>query len=96
MTKRLQVLFEDDELRELQHLARRHRMTTAEWVRRSLRAARDAEGGADVGEKLAAIRTAAGYAFPTSDIQTMLGEIERGYGAAPGPDAPDSADSTGR
>ena len=81
MTKRLQVLFEDDELRELQRLARRHRMTTAEWVRRSLRAARDAEGGADVGQKLATIRTAATHAFPTADIETMLDEIERGYGA---------------
>jgi hypothetical protein len=79
MTKRLQVLFEDDELRELQRLARQHRMTTAEWVRRSLRAARDAESGADVGQKLAAVRTAAAHAFPTADIETMLDEIERGY-----------------
>jgi hypothetical protein len=79
MTKRLQVLFEDDELRELQRLARQHRMTTAEWVRRSLRAARDAESGADVGQKLAAVRTAVGHAFPTADIETMLDEIERGY-----------------
>ena len=79
MTKRLQVLFEDDELRELQRLARQHRMTTAEWVRRSLRAARDAEAGADVGQKLAAVRTAAAHAFPTADIEGMLDEIERGY-----------------
>ncbi len=81
MTKRLQVLFEDDELLELQRLARRHRMTTAEWVRRSLRAARDAELGADVGQKLSAVRTAAAFSFPTGDIETMLDEIERGYGA---------------
>ena len=80
MTKRLQVLFEDDELRELQRLARQHRMTTAEWVRRSLRAARDAESGADVGQKLSAVRTASGFSFPTGDIATMLEEIERGYG----------------
>ena len=79
MTKRLQVLFEDDELRELQRLARAHRMTTAEWVRRSLRAARDAESGADVGQKLAAIRTASTFAFPTGEIETILDEIEHGY-----------------
>ncbi|HET9344185.1 MAG TPA: hypothetical protein VFO05_00680 [Candidatus Limnocylindrales bacterium] len=90
MTKRLQVLFEDDELREIQRLARRHRMTTAEWVRRSLRAAREAEGGADVGQKLAAVRAAAGHSFPTADIDTMLGEIERGYlSDAPVSGAPD-------
>jgi hypothetical protein len=81
MTKRLQVLFEDDELREIRRIARGHRMTTAEWVRRSLRAARDAEAGADVGQKLAAIQAAAGHAFPTADIDTMLSEIERGYRA---------------
>jgi hypothetical protein len=81
MTKRLQVLFEDDELRELQRLARQHRMTTAEWVRRSLRAARDAESGADVGQKLAAVRTAAAFSFPTADIDTLLAEIEGGYQA---------------
>jgi hypothetical protein len=84
MTKRLQVLFEDDELRDLQRLAREHRMTTAEWVRRSLRAARDAESGADVGQKLAAIRTAAAFSFPTADIDAMLDEIERGYSAEGG------------
>ena len=79
MSKRLQVLFEDDELREIQRLARRQRMTTAEWVRRSLRNARDAEGGAGIAEKLAAVRTAAAHTFPTADIETMLTEIERGY-----------------
>jgi hypothetical protein len=84
MTKRLQVLFEDDELRDLQRLARQHRMTTAEWVRRSLRAARDAESGADVGQKLAAVRQAASHSFPTADIETMLDEIERGYALSPG------------
>lgn len=82
MTKRLQVLFEDDELREIQRLARRNRMTTAEWVRRSLRSAREAEGGADVGQKLAAVRSATAHAFPTADIDVMLAEIERGYAPA--------------
>jgi hypothetical protein len=79
MTKRLQVLFDDDELRDLQRIARRHRMTTAEWVRRSLRAAREAESGLDVGQKLAAVRSAAAHAFPTAEIEAMLEETERGY-----------------
>jgi len=84
MTKRLQVLFEDDELVELQRIARRRRMTTAEWVRRSLREARDADAGANTSQKLATIRNAAGYGFPTGDIDTILSEIERGYlGADP-------------
>jgi hypothetical protein len=79
MTKRLQVLFDDDELREIQRLARQNRVTTAEWVRRSLRAAREAESASDVGQKLAAVRTAVAHRFPTADIEAMLGEIERGY-----------------
>ena len=79
MTKRLQVLLEDDELRAIQRLARRNRMTTAEWVRRSLRAAREAESGAGVGQKLAAIRAAAAHSFPSGEIDSMLEEIERGY-----------------
>jgi len=79
MTKRLQVLFEDDELADLQRIARRNRMTTAEWVRRSLRQARDADGGSDTSQKLAAIRTAAGFSFPAGDIGDVLDEIERGY-----------------
>ena len=78
MTKRLQVLFEDDELRELQRLARQHRMTTAEWVRRSLRAARDAESGADVSQKLSAVRAAAGHAFPTGDMVEVFLNVAPG------------------
>ena len=82
MTKRLQVLFEDDELRELQRVARQRRMTTAEWVRRSLRAARDADAGADTTQKLGAVRRAAAFSFPTGDMETLLAEIEQGYLAA--------------
>jgi hypothetical protein len=41
-----------------------------------------------VAEKLEAIRFAARYAFPTAGIDSMLGEIEAGYGTAePGPEA---------
>ena len=79
MTKRLQVLLDDEELAEFQRLARRRRMTMAEWVRASLRSAREAEGGADVGQKLASIHRAATHQFPTADIDAMLEETERGY-----------------
>jgi hypothetical protein len=79
MSKRLQVLFDDEELRDIQRLARRRRLTTAQWVRQSLRAAREAESASGVGQKLAAIRTAAAHSFPTADIDAMLAQIERGY-----------------
>ena len=77
--KRLQVLFDEEELHEIQRLARRRHMTTAEWVRASLRAARDAESGSDVGEKLAAVRRAAEHGFAVGEIDQILEEIERGY-----------------
>ncbi|HYO42506.1 MAG TPA: hypothetical protein VES19_04840 [Candidatus Limnocylindrales bacterium] len=79
MTKRLQVLLPDTELRDIQRLARSRRMTTAEWVRQALRAERDREAGKGATEKLAAVRRASTHAFPTADIEAMLGEIERGY-----------------
>jgi hypothetical protein len=79
MSKRLQVLLDDAELRDIQRLARSQRMTVAEWVRGALRAARRREPLGDVGKKLEVVRAAARHAFPTGDIDAMLGEIERGY-----------------
>lgn len=40
MSKRLQVLLDPDEWEELREIARRHRTTVSEWVRRTLREAR--------------------------------------------------------
>lgn len=79
MSKRLQVIFEDPEYREIQRIARAHRMTVAEWVRQALRAARRREPVTDTGRKLATIRNAARHSFPTADVDQMLAEIERGY-----------------
>jgi hypothetical protein len=79
MTKRLQVLLEDGELREIQRLARAQRLTVAEWVRQALRAARRRQPTGDVHKKLAAIRAAARHDFPTADIEQMLAQIARGY-----------------
>jgi hypothetical protein len=79
MTKRLQVLMDDDELKAIQKLARKERVTTAEWVRRRLRAAREEQARPDIATKLAAIRTASAYRFPVPDIEQMLEEIEQGY-----------------
>ncbi len=79
MSKRLQVLLEEPELREIQKAARRNRMTVAEWVRQALRAARRRQPERDRARKLAAIREAARYRFPAPPIEQMLEEIERGY-----------------
>jgi hypothetical protein len=70
---------DDEELAEIQRVAEKNRMTTAEWVRQALRKARRAEPAGDARKKLAVVRAASAHDFPTSDIDQMLGEIERGY-----------------
>ena len=84
MSKRLQVLLDDEELAEIQELARRRHQTTAAWVRDALRVARDTTTYPETGRKLRAVREAAGHAYPAGDVADMLHEIERGYGEGRG------------
>lgn len=79
MAKRLQVILQDPEYREIQRAARSRQMSIAEWVRQALAHARRREPLGDVEKKLAAIRAAVKHEFPTGDIETMLAEIEQGY-----------------
>ena len=78
MSKRLHVLFDDEEYLEIQAAARRSRMTVAEWVRQVLRRARH-DHPATVEAKLAAVAEAARHEFPTADIDLMLREVEAGH-----------------
>ena len=78
MSKRLHVLFDDEEYLELQAAARRSRMTVAEWVRQALRRTRH-DHPATVEAKLAAVAEAARHEFPTADIDLMLREVEAGH-----------------
>jgi hypothetical protein len=79
MSKRLQVLFDEAELREIQQIAKAQRMTVAEWVRQVVRAATRHQPIEDTGTKLATIRAAARHTFPTADVEHMLAEVEAGY-----------------
>ncbi len=79
MSKRLQVLLDEPEWRDVQRAARADRTTVAEWVRKALRAARRSASSGNVDAKLAAIRTAALHRFPAGDIEQMNAEIARGY-----------------
>jgi methylmalonyl-CoA mutase N-terminal domain/subunit len=83
MTKRLQVLLDDEDLAEIQELARRRHQTTAAWVRDALRAARDTAAHPETGRKLRAVREAATHDYPIAEIEDVLAEIERGYGGEP-------------
>ncbi len=80
MTRRLQVLLEDEELTEIRELARRRHQTTAAWVREALRRARDTSTWPETGRKLQVVREAATHAHPAGGIDEMLEQIERGYG----------------
>lgn len=79
MSKRLQVVLDDEELEEIRTAAERRDMTMSEWVRQVLRDARRSDAGGNVERKLAAVRAAAQHSFPTGDVDQMLDEIERGY-----------------
>lgn len=79
MSKRLQVILDDKEHREIQRIAQAKQMTVAEWVRQTLRAARRGEATGDTARKLEAIQAAARHSVPTANIDQMLKEIEAGY-----------------
>ncbi len=73
----------EDELDGIREAARRHGMTVSEWARTALREARRTETSGDADRKLAAIRAADRYAYPTADIDQMLAEVERGCSEDP-------------
>jgi len=74
MSKRLQILLDDEEYRAIQGAARRQGVTVAEWVRQALRQAQCTHRRT-VDAKLRAIAEASRHQFPTADIEDMLREI---------------------
>jgi hypothetical protein len=79
MSKRLQVILQDSEMREIRRAARLQSMTVAEWVRQSLREARSRQPIEETEKKMQKIRSAVQHSFPTADLDRMLQEIESGY-----------------
>jgi hypothetical protein len=80
VAKRLQVILQDSDYREIQKTARSRHMSLAEWVRQALEAARRQEPMGSESKKLDAIRIAVQYEFPSGEMEDMLREIESGYG----------------
>lgn len=83
MAKRLQVILQDPEYRDIQRAARSRHMSIAEWVRQALAMARRQEPLGSIGKKLQSVHAAAQHAFPAGDIDSMLAEIETGYTNGP-------------
>lgn len=80
MSKRLQVLVDEDEYRAIAEAARAEKRSVSEWVRDALRDARQRRpAGAAAADKLRVVRAAARHGFPTGDVDQLLDEIERGY-----------------
>lgn len=79
MSKRLQVIVDDSEYRDLQRVARRHKLTVSEWVRRAIRELALREPVQSPDRKLGMVREAARGSYPTADIEDILKDIERGY-----------------
>ena len=75
------MILQDPDYREIQKMARSRHMSIAEWVRQALDLARRREPSSDIAKKLAVIRAAVRCNFPTGDIESMLAEIESGYGS---------------
>lgn len=78
MSKRLQVVLEDEEYEEIQRVAGRHGIRVSAWVCDTLRHAMYSEQTVETGRKLEIIRAAARHEFPTADIEQMLAQIDRG------------------
>lgn len=78
MSKRLQVLLPEEQYEELRRLASVDGVTVAEWVRRVLAEACRERPYETVEKKLAVVREAAEYDFPTADPNDMLEQIAAG------------------
>ena len=76
MAKRLQVILQDPDYREIQRLAKSRRLSISEWVRQALTSARHRQSLGHAGKKLDIVRAAARQTYPTADIDRMLREIE--------------------
>ena len=72
------VLLPDQEMSDIQRLAKHEKLTVGEWVRRALREAGADRPAIEPETKLKAVRRAAKYSFPSADIERMLSEIDRG------------------
>ena len=85
MSKRLQVLLDERELRDIRLAATRAGQTVSEWARQAMRAhSRAGRSDVDPARKLAVIQSAATHSYPTAEIDEMLAQVEAGY-AEPDP-----------
>lgn len=80
MSKRLQIVLDEQELSLFRRRARKQGLSLSEWARAALRRAAATDRGASPEHRLRAIERALQCNHPTANIDDMLAEIERGRG----------------
>jgi hypothetical protein len=85
MSKRLQVVVEDEAAASYERIAQAAGLTLSQWARQALVAAQRQSSDGNVDAKLSTIRRAAAYSFDEVDVDTMLAEVEAGYGRSDTP-----------
>lgn len=78
MSKRLQVLLSERELRAAKTESERQQQSLAEWVREALRLRLESSSPVSADERLGRILKYARYRGPTGDIEKLLAQIEHG------------------
>ena len=78
MSKRLQVIIDDDEYVALAKAARERSTPISEFVRESVRETLAKRVGPSPEERLATVLRYTRFTGPTGDIEQILAEIERG------------------
>lgn len=79
MSRRVEVVVEVEEFREVQRAARLARMSVSGWVRSALRTGLEAAAAHATNRKLEVVRAAACHSFPAGEIGAMLAELESGH-----------------
>jgi len=80
MSKRLQVLFDPKEYKELAMAAKKSGLSIGEWVRQVVRASIRSQSVRPGDAKMKAIRALSQHRFPSGEINQILDQIEKGRG----------------
>lgn len=79
MSKRLQVLVTDEEMRLVKEMAAASHVSSGQWVRQLIRQATERRSPKTYEERMRLTLEAAKFNLPTCDIDQMNREIEEGY-----------------
>ena len=75
----MQVLLDEEELKEVKMLALLEKITVSAWVRRAIQHEKKERPGTAARKKLQAIESFSKYDFPTGDYKDIAAEIDAGY-----------------